>query len=134
MDVSNVKKSKVSVGIQVVILPPTSNSLRRERERERQRERERRQFITSTNHTRAPATYNVSHSVDFRSCIKDEQLLGVLVSLEYGVDVGLVLPASLWRGTQQRLATPSDGRVCDWVKPRENLCVFVCVCECEGYV
>ena len=87
-------------------------------------------MVQYLHYIRAPAAYNVSNSIDFRSCVKDEQFLGVLVSLEYGVDVGLIFSASLWRGTQQWLATASDRGVCDRVKPRENLSM----CECEECV
>ena len=45
-------------------------------------------------------TYNVGYSIDLRSGIEDEEFLGVFVSFEDCVDVGLVFLASLDRGTQ----------------------------------
>ena len=66
-------------------------------------------------------THNVGNSIDLGSGIHNKQFLGVLVSFEDGLDVCLILLASLPRGTNQRLTATSNGGMSDWVKPGEYL-------------
>ena len=66
--------------------------------------------------------HHIKDSIDPRSCIHDDQLLGgIRVCLPYGLNECLIFPALLCRQTDQRLTAPCDGCMCNWMKPGEDL-------------
>ena len=62
-------------------------------------------------------THNICDCVDPRSCVHDENLLGVFVGLVNGLNVCLVLLTSLLARTDQWLAAACNGGVGDGMKP-----------------